>query len=91
MSVIVSLTNVALLSQTYTQQKFVLISPSDTRAYRRSTLLNTDSLLPKRISKRVKPTFTRAQFFASHTHSQRVHSAAAGPRSTALYTKEREG
>ena len=34
---------------------------------------------------------TRAHFFSSHAHSQRVHSAAASPLSTALYTKEREG
>ena len=30
--------------------------------------------------------FTRAQFFASHAHSQRVLSVAAGPLTTALYT-----
>ena len=35
--------------------------------------------------------FTRAQFVASHAHSQPVHSAAARPLSTALYNKEREG
>ena len=35
--------------------------------------------------------FALEQFFASHAHSQRVHSAAASPLSTALYTKEREG
>ena len=35
--------------------------------------------------------FTRAQFFGSYAHTQRVHSAAAGPLSTAFYTKEREG
>ena len=35
--------------------------------------------------------FTRAQFFDSHAHSQRVHSAAASPLSTVFYTKEREG
>ena len=31
------------------------------------------------------------QFLASHAHSQRVHSAAAIPLSTALYIREREG
>ena len=30
--------------------------------------------------------FTHAQFFASHAHSQRVHSAATDPLTTALYT-----
>ena len=35
--------------------------------------------------------FTRAQFFANHAHSQRVHLAAARPPSTALYIKERMG
>ena len=33
---------------------------------------------------------TREQFFVSHAHSQRVHSAAAGLLKTALYTSERE-
>ena len=35
--------------------------------------------------------FTGAQFFASNAHHQMVHSFAASPLSTALYTKEREG
>ena len=30
--------------------------------------------------------FASAQFFVSHAHSQRVHSAAAGQLTTALYT-----
>ena len=38
----------------------------------------------KRVNKRV-------QLFASHAHSQRVHSTAANPLLIALYTKEREG
>ena len=29
--------------------------------------------------------FTSAQFFANHPDSQRVHSAAAGPLTTAMY------
>ena len=55
-----------------------------------------DIMISKRIRQEISAltlslNFTRAQFFASHAHSQRVHSAAAGPLSTAFYTKEREG
>ena len=35
--------------------------------------------------------FTYAQLFANHAHSQRLHSAASGAMTTALYTTEREG
>ena len=35
--------------------------------------------------------FTRDQFFARHSHFQRVHSTAAGLLPTALYTTEQEG
>ena len=34
---------------------------------------------------------TRAQFFASYSHFERVHSTAAEPLPTALYTTEKEG
>ena len=34
-----------------------------------------------------KPTFYPAQFIHSHADSQGVHSAAAGPLTTALYTR----
>ena len=34
--------------------------------------------------------FRRAQIFPRHAHSQRVHSASAGPLAISLYTTERE-
>ena len=47
--------------------------------------------LMREFSSNFKPTFYPSQFFASYAHSQRVHSAATGPLTTALYTTKREG
>ena len=45
--------------------------------------------LTREFSTLFKPTFYPYTVFRNHDHSQRVHSVAASPRSTALYTKER--
>ena len=53
--------------------------------------------IPKRVDLQESPVltlslhYTCAQFFASHAHSQRVHSAAAGSLTTALYSTARSG
>ena len=52
-------------------------------------------MLAKRINERVQvdfmPTFYPHTVFRQHAHSQKVHSAAIGPLTTALYTTEQEG
>ena len=45
----------------------------------------------RQFSCNAKPIFYLAQFFASHSHYERMHSIAASPLPTALYTIEREG
>ena len=47
--------------------------------------------LIRQVSSNAKPTFYQCPVFPSYSYFHRVHSAATGPLSTALYTTEREG
>ena len=53
--------------------------------------LNKDSRLIRQLSFYTKPAFYPSTVFPQRLHLQRLHSTAAGPLRTELYTTEREG
>ena len=92
--IILGLRNWVFQCLIFNQESFMNVNVDHYQLFVPSEIPN--ALLPKRINKRDRLSlkayyFTRAQFLASHVHSQRVHSAAASPLLTAFYTKEWEG